>query len=167
MENKRIGDKLTVTTSYGNCYRNENERLLDKDRLKDFTMFEIIFLGEKQEILRKRESIIDVVWVLMDKMDFDGELIVANDPFFVSTNNSGLLEYQVDNKAKYELVFNEFTENFSIASFNYHNNFFGRNFNITNNEGYSHSGCVAFGLERWVYAFLLRYQGKYYPSEFI
>ena len=42
----------------------------------------------------------------------------------------------------------------AIASFNSHGDFFGRRMNIRLPGGeVAHSGCVAFGLERWAYAF--------------
>ncbi|MNT17466.1 Amino acid--[acyl-carrier-protein] ligase 1 [compost metagenome] len=46
----------------------------------------------------------------------------------------------------------------SIASVNYHRNFFGERCNIKDSEGKSvFSGCVAFGMERWLHALLETY----------
>jgi seryl-tRNA synthetase len=41
----------------------------------------------------------------------------------------------------------------AVASFNHHRDFFGTRFAISAPDGSpAHSGCVAFGLERWVLA---------------
>jgi hypothetical protein len=48
----------------------------------------------------------------------------------------------------------------AVGSHNYHSDFFGRAFDtMVESGGAMHSVCVAFGLERWVYAFLLQ-QGE-------
>ena len=49
----------------------------------------------------------------------------------------------------------------AVASFNNHHEFFGRRFDIALAAGGpAHTGCVAFGLERWVLALLAQHPGR-------
>jgi hypothetical protein len=49
-------------------------------------------------------------------------------------------------------------ERLAVGSLNYHTDFFGRAFNVeVDGAGFMHSVCVAFGLERWVHAFLAQH----------
>ena len=49
-------------------------------------------------------------------------------------------------------------ERVAVGSLNYHTDFFGRAFAIAvDGSGPMHSVCVAFGLERWVHAFLVQH----------
>jgi seryl-tRNA synthetase len=42
------------------------------------------------------------------------------------------------------------SETIAVASFNYHEDHFGRAFGITLRDGsHAHTACVAFGIERW------------------
>jgi hypothetical protein len=45
----------------------------------------------------------------------------------------------------------------AIGSVNFHRNYFGEAFEISRDGREAFSGCVAFGLERWIYAFLERF----------
>jgi hypothetical protein len=46
----------------------------------------------------------------------------------------------------------------AVGSYNYHQDFFGRNLDITLPDGSpAHTGCVAFGLERIAFAFLAQF----------
>jgi hypothetical protein len=49
-------------------------------------------------------------------------------------------------------------ERVAAGSLNYHTDFFGRAFRCNvEGAGPMHSVCIAFGLERWVYAFLAQH----------
>ena len=83
----------------------------------------------------------------------------ANDPFFIGEFRKQAA-FQSAFQLKYEiqasLPFNAST--LAVGSYNYHQDFFGRNLNITLPDGKpAHTGCIAFGLERIAYAFLAQY----------
>ncbi|MBU1536726.1 hypothetical protein KKF84_15485, partial [Myxococcota bacterium] len=83
----------------------------------------------------------------------------ASDPFFVS-NYAGQTFYQLSHKTKYELrLYLPQKEGASLAaaSFNWHQTFFGSKFHIQANGEDAGTGCVAFGVERWIYAFVSQY----------
>ena len=82
-------------------------------------------------------------------------MAAASDPFFAPTAR-GRAALQRIKGLKHELVFH-FTDGrpLAIASFNDHELFFGEAFGITLPDGTpAWSGCVAFGLERWLLAVL-------------
>ena len=67
--------------------------------------------------------------------------------------------FQLSSETKYEIsLLLPGDERLAVGSFNYHSDFFGKAFNCTvAGGGPMHSVCIAFGLERWVYAFLARH----------
>lgn len=49
-------------------------------------------------------------------------------------------------------------ERVAAGSLNYHSDFFGKAFDCNvEGAGPMHSVCIAFGLERWIYAFLTQH----------
>ena len=72
----------------------------------------------------------------------------ATDPFFKPEQNDKYLA-QCLFPIKQELVLDN---GLAIASLNRHSQHFGTHFNIEFNGQPAFSGCVAFGLERWLYA---------------
>jgi hypothetical protein len=55
---------------------------------------------------------------------------------------------------KIEMVFNG---DLAIGSVNFHRNYFGEAFRITRAGADAYSGCIAFGVERWIFAFLTHF----------
>ena len=57
----------------------------------------------------------------------------------------------------------------AIASVNFHRNFFGERFGIRDQDrNTAFSGCVAFGIERWLYSLMQEYGSNWetYPDVF-
>ena len=50
-----------------------------------------------------------------------------------------------------------FADHLAIGSVNFHRNYFGEAFGITRDGQEAYSGCVAFGVERWLYAWLAHF----------
>jgi hypothetical protein len=78
------------------------------------------------------------------------EWSAATDPFFNAAANPKFLAQKID-PVKTEMVFGG---DLAIGSVNFHRNFFGETFDISRSGAGAFSGCVAFGLERWIYAVL-------------
>jgi hypothetical protein len=89
----------------------------------------------------------------------EGEIRTASDPFFVAPDAVGKTYFQLSSETKFEVSLAiPDQERLAVGSVNYHTDFFGRVFGITLGEvGFAHSVCIAFGLERWVYAFLVQH----------
>ena len=88
---------------------------------------------------------------------------MANDPFFVANNTVKKIFSQRALELKYELRLLVAPEqptdrSIAVASFNFHEKFFGETFHISQeNQKPVLTGCVGFGLERLVYAFLCQH----------
>ncbi|MBX3048362.1 MAG: hypothetical protein KIT46_04885 [Anaerolineales bacterium] len=152
------GGQLTAT-AVGHCFRYESSNLNTLERLWDFTMREIIFVGPADFVLENRERGRQKVAAYLEQIGLAYLVESANDPFFVGEfrkqaafQNAFQLKYEI----RARLPFKE--SSLAVGSYNYHQDFFGRHLNITLPDGKpAHTGCVAFGLERLAYAFLSQY----------
>ena len=143
----------------GRCFRYESSNLSDLRRLWDFTMREIIFLGARDPVLKERERGNEVVAAFLEAHEVAGEIRTASDPFFIAPDAVAKTYFQLSSDTKYEIALMLPDDaRLAVGSLNYHTDFFGRAFDITiEGSGPMHSVCIAFGLERWVYAFLVQH----------
>jgi seryl-tRNA synthetase len=152
------GGQMTAT-AVGHCFRYESNNLTSLERLWDFTMRELIFVGSADFVLEHREKARQQVEKLFEQVGLAYSVESANDPFFVGEfrkqaafQNAFQLKYEIRGR----LPFKDST--LAVGSYNYHQDFFGRHLNITLPDGKpAHTGCVAFGLERLAYAFLAQF----------
>ena len=148
-----------AATAVGHCFRYESSNLNSLERLWDFTMREVIFVGPREYVLDNREAARKKVTPWLQELGLAYMVESANDPFFVGEfrkqaafQNAFQLKYEI----RARLPFKDST--LAVGSYNYHQDFFGRHLNITLPDGKpAHTGCVAFGLERMAYAFLAQY----------
>ncbi len=148
-----------AATAVGHCFRYESSNLNSLERLWDFTMREVIFVGSREYVLDNREAARKKVAPWLQELGLAYMVESANDPFFVGEfrkqaafQNAFQLKYEI----RARLPFKDST--LAVGSYNYHQDFFGRHLNITLPDGKpAHTGCVAFGLERMAYAFLAQY----------
>ncbi len=140
----------------GRCFRYESTNLSDLRRLWDFTMREVVFLGDREGVLEKRERSIEMMSEFLDRHKLAGEIRTASDPFFISPDAVSKTYFQLSSESKFEVsLMLPGDERTAVGSHNYHSDFFGRAFNTdVAGAGAMHSVCWAFGIERWVHAFL-------------
>ncbi len=148
-----------VATAVGNCFRYEAINLVSLERLWNFTMREVIFIGGKDFVLESRETARTRMSQVFEEIGLAYRVETANDPFFIGEFRKQAA-FQSAFQLKYELraslPFKDST--LAVGSYNYHQDFFGRHLNITLPDGSPvHTGCTAFGLERMAYAFLSQY----------
>jgi seryl-tRNA synthetase len=143
----------------GKCFRYESSNMKDLRRLWDFTMREVVFLGGREQVLKCRERSIEMMSQFLEEHRLAGEIRTASDPFFIAPDALGKTYFQLSSETKYEISLMLPDDNrLAVGSHNYHTDFFGRAFNVAvEGTGPMHSVCVAFGLERWVYAFLAQH----------
>jgi hypothetical protein len=72
-----------VATAVGNCFRYEAINLVSLERLWNFTMREIIFVGSKDFVLDNREVARQRMARLLEKIGMAYRVESANDPFFI------------------------------------------------------------------------------------
>ena len=158
-QNRSIPAGGTVHAVCGKCFRYEAGNTSDLRRLWDFTMREIVFMGMRDDVLREREAGIRKIGVFLDEHQLAGDVRTASDPFFIAPDAAAKTYFQLSSETKYEIsLLLPSDDRVAVGSLNYHTDFFGRAFAITvENRGLMHSVCIAFGLERWVHAFLAQH----------
>ncbi len=149
-------DAPIIMTAQGTCWRHEGQKLAPLERAWAFTMREIVCLGAQRDVKEFLDRSVARVTSLERAFGFECELVAASDPFFAPTAR-GRAALQRIKGLKHELVFTlPGNRPLAIASFNDHEVFFGEAFGISLSYGRpAWSGCVAFGLERWLLAFLV------------
>ena len=146
----------TVHGVCGKCFRFESTNTSDLRRLWDFTMREVVFMGTREQVWRQREVGLERTAALLTEHHLASEIRTASDPFFTAPDAMAKTYFQLSSETKFEIAaLLPGGQRLAIGSLNYHTDFFGRAFNVqVEGGGFMHSVCIAFGLERCVYAFL-------------
>ena len=164
-----LPDGQVVATAVGSCFRYESNNLTSLERLWNFTMREVIFVGSKDFVLDNRETARQRMRQVFEEVGLAYRVESATDPFFIGEFRKQSIfqsAFQLKFEIRARLPFKDST--LAVGSYNYHQNFFGRHLNITLPDGSpAHTGCVAFGLERMAYAFLAQYglEPEAWPSD--
>jgi seryl-tRNA synthetase len=151
LEGEQLEAPRYVTTR-ATCFRNEEE-YTPLERQWNFSMREIVCLGTAAEVEDFLARSACVINQFAATIGLPVRWADATDPFFSPANNPKYL-FQKLEPVKRELVFGN---GLAIASTNFHQAYFGEAFNITRDGESACSGCVAFGMERWLAAFLGAY----------
>ncbi|MGZ2361452.1 hypothetical protein LRE75_33040 [Streptomyces sp. 372A] len=151
--------RLHVVTSRGKSFRFEAAYAATLERLWDFTIREVVFMGSREDVLDARGRFMRQVLDYVDGLGLSGSCEVGNDPFFSGADTGARIWSQRLMELKYELRLHIGADHsIAVASFNFHDDLFGKAFGIDQGvDGPVRSGCVGFGLERLVYAFLCQY----------
>jgi seryl-tRNA synthetase len=148
-------DAPRVMTAQGTCWRHEGDRLTPLERGWAFTMREVVCLAHGAEVEAFRARGLEAARALAEALGLEAGVEIATDPFFAPTSRGKAL-FQRAKALKHELVLPiGGGRTLAAASFNHHDTFFGDAFAIRLADGSpAASGCVAFGIERWLLAFL-------------
>jgi hypothetical protein len=161
LRDRQLGEEQNlVVTSRGKSFRFESRYHLTLERLWDFTIREIVFVGARTFVLECRQAFMREVFRMIDEeFGLMGFCEVANDPFFCNQDTAEKIWSQKLLELKYELRLNVAADRtIAAGSFNFHEGFFGENFQIRRGErDWARTACVGFGLERLTYAFLCQY----------
>ena len=139
-------------TTRATCFRRE-AYYRPLERQWSFSMREIVCLGTMDEVkafLARREAVAEAFW---KRIGLSVEWQTATDPFFNPSKNPKYLAQKLD-PVKREMVFDG---KLAIGSSNFHRNYFGEAFEIRRDGAEAFSGCIAFGIERWIHAILRRH----------
>jgi seryl-tRNA synthetase len=138
----------------GTCWRHEGDRLRPLARGWAFTMCEGVCVGGADDVAAFRERGLARAAALAAALGLAAEVAEATDPFFAPTARGRALLQRVKG-LKQELLLPVGGERVAAASFNLHEGFFGEAFDIRlAGGGAAASACVAYGVERWLLAFL-------------
>jgi len=157
LRNRQLGDQ--VVTSRGKSFRFESKYERSLERLWDFTIREIVFMGSRDYVLDCRQRFMQAAFAFMEELGIAGHCEVASDPFFCNLDTAAKIFSQKMLELKYELRLNVEPEHtIAVASFNFHDQFFGERFHIKGeDDDWIRMGCVGFGLERLMFAFLCQH----------
>jgi hypothetical protein len=158
LSNQKLEVDSLAATAVGNCFRYESSNLDALERLWNFSMREIIFIGSKQFVLDQREKARKSMEKVFEGIGFVYRVESANDPFFIGEfkqaafQNAFQLKYEIRARLPYK------DSTLAVGSYNYHQDFFGRHLNITlPDRSFINTGCVAFGLERVALAYVAQF----------
>lgn len=143
-------------TAHGTCWRREGEGTRTLERGWAFTMTELVHVGSQAEVEEFRCWGAERASRLATSLGLCHDVASATDPFYAPTARGRMLLQQVKGLKTELLIELGDGRTVAAASFNDHERFFGERFDIrlANGEPAS-SGCIAFGLERWVLGFMV------------
>jgi hypothetical protein len=158
-------------TTVNTCFRRE-AYYRPLRRQWSFRMREIVCLGTRAEVTAFLERARLGLDALLAELDLPVRWDVATDPFFQPARNPAYLAQRL-HPTKHEALYgtgdgsddshgshgrdDRDGDQLAIASVNLHEDHFGAAFAITREGRPAASGCLAFGLERWLYALVHRH----------
>ncbi len=156
LQGRSLPSEGHMETSIGRIARYESTSMVGLERLWEFTQRSIIWLGEEDYCVERREQALQVAISLAKAWNIDCTIETANDPFFASVATAKNFwqrsqDLKLELRANVEPDEDSGARTVAAASFNLHGPFFGQAFDITDcrNE-HAASGCASWGLERWV-----------------
>ncbi len=154
---KTIGEEGHVVSWLGRVFRYESRNISGLDRLYEFNVREIVFVGTEDFVAGCRKKALPLVGELAAFVDLDMQLQTATDPFF-ATVSAAKKFFQQAQEVKNEILIPVLKEDGSekllaCGSVNLHGNFFGEKFDVTAADGQpANTGCIGLGIERWILA---------------
>lgn len=143
-------------TAQCTCWRHEGSATRALERGWSFTMREVVALGDPAAVEAFRAEGEAAALRLAAGLGLDAGLEEATDPFFRPTARGKALLQQLKGLKREVMLPVGGGRRIAAGSSNLHETFFGRAFGIRDGAGSPvTSGCLAFGLERWLLAFLV------------
>jgi seryl-tRNA synthetase len=145
-------DRTWVLNARSQCFRHEAPWRLGPFRRRDFAMREIVFIGDPDEVEAHRTRMLDRSCELFEQLGFAGCVQRATDPFYFPRDDARRT-FQAMSDGKFELVVAlPDGGSAAVASFNNVRDSICKGFAITFGGKTAHSGCAAYGIDRWVEA---------------
>lgn len=129
----------------GTAYRFESHNM-SRTRLNEFHIQEIVFFGDKAEVERMRQTLLDRYVALLDRWEIDFEVESSSDVFYAN-DAASYIATQRFAQAKLEMNGKTDTGYHSFTSFNLHGDHYTKTFGL-DAIGIEQSGCVGHGVER-------------------
>lgn len=157
-KNGKLGKNETYY-ALSKCFRNEKSTTNQLDRLTEFSMREVIAAGEEEFVKSQREIFLKFIESFASFTGLACSLEKASDPFFTNEiPEKGALQNHIESKFELLVPLGNGRSDLAVGSVNWHSDYFGRSFEIRDNSNYYMSSCcLAFGLERLVFAFLTQH----------
>jgi len=143
----------------GRIFRNEGSNVTTLERLHEYSMREIIFMGRSEFVLSGLGACLAWCRDYLEEFELQGTIQAASDPFFAD-NLAALQCFQrsEQSKSEFRLAIPFSGKSISVASMNNHGEHFSKSYNIRFANGrFIHSGCFGAGYERIIFATLSQY----------
>lgn len=154
-KNQNLDQSMYLTTKC-TCHRRE-EFYAPLQRQWNFTMREVVCFADQQGIEQFIETAQQFISSFIVELGLNASWQQATDPFFDPSKDSKAIS-QIVEPVKQELCLEN---GLAIASTNNHRSFFSDCYNISLNGKPARSACVAFGLERWLFALLSQHGSNF------
>ena len=141
----------------GRVFRHESKNVAGLDRLWEFNVREIVFVGSDAYVAKQREKVLPLVAELTEHLDLDCRVETAADPFF-ATVAAAKTFWQRAQEVKNEIMIpvgyrpDGAERRIACGSVNLHGNFFGHRFDFMCDGESAFTACVGLGIERLVLA---------------
>jgi seryl-tRNA synthetase len=149
-------EKGACYTWLGRVFRYESRNINGLDRLYEFNVRELVFVGNEAYVREVRRKALPIVEELASLIDIDCQVQTATDPFFATVSAAKKFwqaAQEVKNEIKIPALGNDGSvKQLACGSINLHGNFFGKRFGFTADGEPAQTGCVGLGIERWVLA---------------
>ena len=157
LADQTIGPEGRTISWLGRVFRYESRNVSGLDRLYEFNVREVVFVGGEDFVAERRKRAIPLILALAEWADLDMAMESATDPFF-PTVAAAKKFFQQANDVKSEILLSTLgpdgkDKKLAGGSINVHGRFFGERFNIRTDDGEAaHTGCIGLGVERWAIA---------------
>jgi seryl-tRNA synthetase len=156
LRGQHVGGK--ALTWQGRVFRYESRNLAGLDRLWEFNVRELVFVGSEEYVAECRQRALPLIGELAAMLDLECTIETANDPFF-ATVAAARSFWQRAQEVKNEIMLpierqaDGKSRRLACGSINLHGGFFCDRFGIKTDGGTSAvTGCIGLGIERWVFA---------------
>jgi seryl-tRNA synthetase len=153
-----IGPGGVAFTWLGRVFRYEARNAGGLDRLWEFNVRELVFVGGEEHVAECRRRALPLIGELAAALDLECRIETASDPFF-ATVSAAKTFWQRAQEVKNEIMLpieprpDGAPRRIAGGSINLHGNFFGSRFEIAAADGApAFTGCIGLGIERWVLA---------------
>jgi seryl-tRNA synthetase len=141
------------TTMTLDCHRFEGANMTTLSRLGSFTMREVVWVGHPEYVKSSRARADELIIDWAKHWELVCTLENANDMFFTDDYAvKASFQRQQEAKKELQLYIPQEEQSISTYSSNFHSVTFGKAFNIKVRGRPAASGCVGWGLHRWIYA---------------
>jgi seryl-tRNA synthetase len=153
----RVYETGECYTWMGRVFRYESRNINGLDRLYEFNVRELVFVGTPEYCADVRAKSLPIIEELAALIDIDCKVQTATDPFFATVSAAKKFfqaAQEVKNEIKIPALGNDGSvKHLACGSINLHGSFFGQRFGFNTKDGApAQTGCVGLGIERWVLA---------------
>jgi seryl-tRNA synthetase len=159
LSGSNIGMDGLVATASGQCFRYESINMVSLERVWNFTMREIIFVGTDKQTKAWLDEVRDRIRTVLKDMHISYRVMTATDPFFIDVFRSqAQVQQTLELKFEIQADLPYKRDSIAVGSYNSHGNFFGRSMNIRLADGFAAcTACFAMGFERLALAFVAQH----------